>query len=333
LAPDPRRSTIPQGIPTPVAVPRLGLRAIRLSEAPFAWLLVAPAILAIVVVVALPLAYSLWLSFTDVNLLRGGGAAIELFGMRLPLYRWVGLKNYLQVFSDPLYWDSLWRTLYFVGAFVIEATLVGLGVALVLNERFPGRPLVRSLLLVPWSMSRIVVGLLWIGILDFEFGAFNGYMQRLGLLTGSIAFFKDGFSALNVLVSVYMWNQAPFATLLFLAGMQSISEELYAAAEVDGAGYWQRFFYVTLPALRPILFLVLVLCTVNGFLMLDLIYILTMGGPANETTTISWLGFQTSFAFFKFGPGTAILYTLTGLCLLLTFIYHRLILARFEAEA
>jgi ABC-type sugar transport system permease subunit len=333
LAPDPRRSTIPQGIPTPVAVPRLGLRAVRLSEAPFAWLLVAPAILAIVVVVALPLAYSLWLSFTDVNLLRGGGAAIEVFGMRLPLYRWVGLKNYVQVFSDPLYWDSLWRTLYFVGAFVIEATLVGLGVALVLNERFPGRPLMRSLLLVPWSMSRIVVGLLWIGILDFEFGAFNGYMQRLGLLSGSIAFFKDGFSALNVLVSVYMWNQAPFATLLFLAGMQSISEDLYAAAEVDGAGYWQRFFYVTLPALRPILFLVLVLCTVNGFLMLDLIYILTMGGPANETTTISWLGFQTSFAFFKFGPGTAILYTLTGLCLLLTFIYHRLILARFEAEA
>jgi len=333
LAPDPRRSTIPQGIPTPVAVPRLGLRAIRLSEAPFAWLLVAPAILAIVVVVALPLAYSLWLSFTDVNLLRSSGPAIEMFGMRLPLYRWVGLKNYLQIFSDPLYWDSLWRTLYFVGAFVIEATLVGLGVALVLNERFPGRPLVRSLLLVPWSLSRIVVGLLWIGILDFEFGAFNGYMQRLGLLTGSIAFFKDGFSALNVLVSVYMWNQAPFATLLFLAGMQSISEDLYAAAEVDGAGYWQRFFYVTLPALRPILFLVLVLCTVNGFLMLDLIYILTMGGPANDTTTISWLGFQTSFAFFKFGPGTAILYTLTGLCLLLTFIYHRLILARFEPEA
>jgi ABC-type sugar transport system permease subunit len=332
LARDLRRSTIPQGIPTPVAVPRLGRRAVRLSEAWFARLLVAPAIVAIAAVVAVPLAYSLWLSFTDVNLLRGGGAAIELLGVRLPLYRWVGLKNYLQVFSDPLYWDSLWRTLYFVGAFVIEATLVGLGVALVLNERFPGRPLMRSLLLVPWSLSRIVVGLLWIGILDFEFGAFNGYMQRLGLMTGSIAFFKDGFSALNVLVSVYMWNQAPFATLLFLAGMQSISEDLYAAAEVDGAGYWQRFRHVTLPALRPILFLVLVLCTVNGFLMLDLIYILTMGGPANETTTISWLGFQTSFAFFKFGPGTAILYTLTGLCLLLTFIYHRLILARFEPE-
>jgi ABC-type sugar transport system permease subunit len=130
-----------------------------------------------------------------------------------------------------------------------------------------------------------------------------------------------------------MWNQAPFATLLFLAGMQSVPDEHYAAAKVDGAGYWQRLRHVTLPALRPIVFLVLVLATVNGFLMLDLIYVLTMGGPGHDTTTISWLGFQTAFAFFKFGTGTAILYTLTALCLLLTFVYHRVLLRRFEAEA
>ena len=311
---------------------RAGAGVLRLSEAAFAWLLIVPAVLGIVLVVIFPLAYSLWLSFTDVNLLRMGGPAIEAFGVRLPLYRWVGFRNYLQVFEDPIYWSSLWRTLYFVGAFVIEATLVGMGMALVLNERFHGRPLMRSLLLVPWSLSRIVVGLLWIGILDFEFGALNGLLHQAGLIDGYIAFFKDGWSALNVLVSVYMWNQAPFATLLFLAGMQSISEDLYTAAEVDGAGYWQRFFYITLPALRPIMFLVLVLCTVNGFLMLDLIFILTMGGPGYDTTTVSWLGFQTSFRFFKLGPGTAILYTLTALCLFLTVIYHRLILARFDPE-
>lgn len=309
-----------------------GAGGLRLSEAGFAWLLVLPVVVAIGLVVAVPLVYSLWLSFTDVNLLRAGGPALEAFGVRLPLYRWVGLKNYLQTFGDPLYWSSLWRTLYFVGAFVAEATLAGLGMALVLNERFAGRPLMRSLLLIPWSLSRIVVGLLWIGLLDFEFGALNGILHRAGLIDSYIAFFKDGFTSLNVLVAVYMWNQAPFATLLFLAGMQSIGEDLYAAAEVDGAGYWQRFAHVTLPALRPILFLVLVLCTVNGFLMLDLIYILTMGGPGYDTTTISWLGFQTTFKFFKFGPGTAILYTLTALCLLMTLVYHRLVLADFEAE-
>jgi len=307
--------------------------SLRLTEARFAWLLVLPALAAIFGVVVFPLLYSLWLSFTDVNLLRTTGPALELFGVRVPLFRWIGFQNYTRIFEDPLYWSSLWRTLYFVAAFVLEATVVGLGMALVLHERFVGRPLMRSLLLIPWSLSRVVVGLLWIGLLDFEFGALNGLLWRLGVVDGYIAFFKDGWSALNVLVSVYMWNQAPFATLLFLAAMQSIPGDLYLAAEVDGAGYWNRLRYVTLPAIRPIVFLVLVLATVNGFLMLDLIYVLTMGGPGNDTTTISWLGFQTAFSFFKFGPGTAILYTLTALCLLLTLVYHRLILSRFEPEA
>ena len=190
----------------------------------------------------------------------------------------------------------------------------------------------RSLLLVPWSLSRVVVGLLWVGILDFEFGALNGLLHNLGLIDRYIPFFKDGFTALNVLVSVYMWNQAPFATLLFLAGMQSVSMDLYSAAEVDGAG-----LLAALPIRDPSRHPAHPVPgagagTVNGFLMLDLIYVLTMGGPAHETTTISWLGFQTTFAFFKFGPGTAILYTLTALCLLLTFIYQRLILGRLRAR-
>lgn len=283
-------------------------------------------------VVLFPLLYSFWMSFADVSLLRATGPALEVFGVRLPLFRFVGLQNYVRVFSDPLYWSSLWRTAYFVGAFVLETTLAGLGMALVLHERFYGRPLMRSLLLIPWSLSRVVVGLLWQGILDFEFGALNGLLYNVGLVDRYIAFFKHGFSALNVLVSVYMWNQAPFATLLFLASMQSIPIELYMAAEADGAGYWQRLRYVTLPAIKPIVFLVLVLSTVNGFLMLDLIYILTMGGPGYDTTTISWLGFLTAFTFFKFGPGTATLYTLTALCLLLTFVYHRVMLSRFEPE-
>ena len=283
-------------------------------------------------VVVFPLVYSLWMSFADVNLLRTTGPALEIFGLRIPLFRYVGVQNYVRLLADPLYWDSFWRTAYFVGAFVVETTVVGLGMALVLQERFLGRPVMRSLLLIPWSLSRVVVGLLWIGLLDVEFGALNGLLYKVGLIDSYISFLKSGFSALNVLVSVYMWNQAPFATLLLLAGMQSIPPELYMAAEADGAGYWQRLRYVTLPALRGILFIVLVVSTVNGFLMLDLIYMLTMGGPANETTTISWLGFQTAFQFFKFGPGTAILYTLTVLCLILTVVYHKVVFRKLEAQ-
>ena len=316
-----------------IVAPRLAFRRVRLSEARFASLLILPAFLGIVVVVVFPLFYSLWMSFADVNLLRATGPAIEVLGVRIPLFRFVGVQNYVRIFSDPLYWDSFWRTGYFVAAFVAETTLVGLAMALVLHERFAGRPLMRSLLLIPWALSRVVVGLLWQGILDVEFGAFNGFLYNVGAIDSYVSFFKNGFSALNVLVSVYMWNQGPFATLLFLAGMQSIPLELYMAAEADGAGYWQRFRHVTLPALRGILFLVLVVSTVNGFLMLDLIYVLTMGGPGNDTTTISWLGFQTAFQFFKFGPGTAVLYTLTVLCLSLTVVYHKLVFRKLETEA
>jgi len=325
-------SAPPDRIASPALAPGLTTRRVRLSERWFASLLILPAFIVISLVVVFPLAYSLWMSFADVNLLRATGPAVEAFGVRIPLFRYVGLQNYVRLLGDPLYWDAFWRTVYFVGAFVVETTVVGLGMALVLQERFVGRPIMRSLLLIPWSLSRVVVGLLWIGILDVEFGALNGLLYNAGLIESYISFLKSGFSALNVLVSVYMWNQAPFATLLLLAGMQSIPDELYMAAEVDGAGYWRRLRYVTLPALRGMLFLILVVSTVNGFLMLDLIYILTMGGPGNETTTLSWLGFQTAFQFFKFGPGTAILYTITVFCLILAVIYQKLVFRKLEAD-
>src|SRR5215470_1119843 len=303
------------------------------SDARFGVLLTAPALLIILVVVAFPLLYSLWMSLAEVNLLRTDGPALEIFGLRLPLFRYVGLVNYTRIFSDPLYWSSLARTAYFVAAFVVEATLVGLGMALVLHQRFPGRPIMRAVLLIPWSLSRVAVGILWQGLLDADFGALNGVLHRLGLIDSYIGFFANGFSALNVLVSVYMWNQAPFATVLFLAGLQAIPEDLHAAAAVDGAGFWRELWYVVLPALKPMIFLVVVLCTVNGFLMLDLTFVMTMGGPGDDTTSVAWLGYKTAFVFFKFGPGTAILYTLTALCVVLTFVYQRIILAKFEAEA
>lgn len=291
---------------------RAAIRGERLSDTCFALFLVWPALAAIFLVVVLPLLYSLYLSFAEVNLVRR-------------TVRFTGLKNYALVFTDEMYGDSLGRTAYFVAAFVVETTLVGLGMALVLNQGFPGRPLLRSLLLIPWSLSRIVVGVLWEGILSSQFGVLNGILANLGLIDTYIPFYKHGFGALNALVVVYMWNQAPFAALLFLAALQAIPRQLYLAAQVDRANAWQQFRHITLPHLRPALLLVLILATVNGFLMIDLIFILTYGGPGNATTTLSWLGFQTAFRHFKFGIGAAILYTLTLICLGLTLAYIRLL--------
>ena len=166
------------------AATRAAIRGERLSDTRFAVLLAAPALAAIFVVVVLPLLHSLYLSFAEVNLVRR-------------TVRFTGLKNYGLVFTDEMYWDSLGRTAYFVAAFVVETTLVGLGMALVLNQTFPGRPLLRSLLLIPWSLSRIVVGVLWEGILSSQFGVLNGILANLGLIDAYIPFFKHGFGALN----------------------------------------------------------------------------------------------------------------------------------------
>ncbi|WP_448956266.1 carbohydrate ABC transporter permease [Labrys neptuniae] len=302
------------------------------TEAGLARTLVTPALLVIFLIVLFPLIYSVWLSLANVDLLNTKGPALDLGFIRIPLFKYVGLQNYASVLANPLYWDAAWRTLYFVGAFVIEATVLGLAMALILNSEFFGRSALRAALLIPWSMSRVAVGLLWLGMLNADFGAVNAMLSRAGLIERYISFFADGFTALNVLVVVYVWNQAPFATILFLAGLQSIPQDLYAAAEVDGAGFWRKLWHITLPGLRPMLFLVIVLSTVNGFLMLDLVFVMTFGGPGHDTTTLSWLGYVTSFNFFKFGPGAAILFTLTFICIALTFVYQRLILARFRAE-
>jgi ABC-type sugar transport system permease subunit len=307
-------------------------RSLARGEAWFATFLVAPALIVILLIVFVPLVYSIWLSFAQVDLLKRTGPALEFLGIRLPLYRFVGLDNYTSTLSDPQYWNALGRTVYFVVFFVIETTLAGLAMALVLDVNFRGRGFMRAMLLVPWSLSRIAVGILWLGMLDADFGAINGVLNRAGLIDSYISFFSNGFTALNVLIVVYMWNQAPFATILFLAGLQSIPPDLYAAASVDGAGFWRKLWHVTLPSLRPMIFLVLVLATVNGFLMFDLIYVMTSGGPGNDTTTVTWLGYRTAFSFFKFGPGTAILFTLTLICIVLTFVYHRIVLKKFRAE-
>src|SRR5919198_197674 len=147
-------SSPPDRVASPILVPSLTVRRFRLSERCFASLLILPAFLVISLVIVFPLVYSLWMSFADVNLLRATGPAAELFGVRIPLFRYVGVQNYARLLADPLYWDAFWRTAYFVGAFVLETSVVGLGMALVLQERFLGRPVMRSLLLVPWSLSR-----------------------------------------------------------------------------------------------------------------------------------------------------------------------------------
>lgn len=274
-------------------------------------LLTLPTLLIVFLVIGIPLVYSLALSLHRINMLT-------------QQWIFVGFQNYLDILPNPDFLYAFLRTLYFAAVTVAGGLVLGMAMALVLNMRFFGRGMLRSLVLIPWAMSPVAVGILWGWMLNGNYGTINGILTDLGLIASPIAWLADGWAALNLVALVHIWNQAPLASLLILAGLQSMPENLHRAARIDGAGPWQRFIRITLPWLRPMLLLVLILTTINSIMAFDLFWTITKGGPGSATTVFSWMGYAYAFQFFRFGEGAAILYVLTILCLLLAFVYLKL---------
>jgi multiple sugar transport system permease protein len=203
--------------------------------------------------------------------------------------------------------------------------LLGMSMALVLNMRLPLRGVLRSAVLIPWAMSPVAVGILWGWIVNGDFGPLNAILRDLGVIDHNVYWLGDGTVAFHIIALVHIWNHAPLTCLLLLAGLQSMPENLHRAARIDGAGPVRRFFAITVPWLRPMLLLVLILTTINSIMAFDLFWTITKGGPGSATTVFSWMGYAYAFQFFKFGEGAAILYLLTIVCLILAAIYLALL--------
>jgi multiple sugar transport system permease protein len=290
------------------------LRAARRRDAPslrLPFLLTLPTLLVVFVVFGIPLVYSLALSLHRINMLT-------------QQWVFVGLQNYLDILPNPDFLAALGRTAYFALVTVIGGLILGFAMALVLNQNFPGRNFLRSVVLVPWAMAPVAVGVLWSWMLNGEYGTFNAVLFDLGVIDRPIHWLADGRLAFNMVALAHVWNQAPLASLLILAGLQSMPENLHRAARIDGAGAIRRFFSITLPWLRPMLLLIMILTTINSIMAFDLFWIMTRGGPGSATTVFSWMGYAYAFQFFKFGEGAAILYVLTILCLILAALYLKL---------
>ncbi len=298
-----------------VSLPLPGrLRAAKRRDAPslrLPFLLTLPTLIVVFVIFGIPLVYSLALSLHRINMLT-------------QQWVFVGLQNYLDILPNPDFVAALGRTAYFALVTVIGGLILGFAMALVLNQNFPGRNFLRSVVLVPWAMAPVAVGVLWSWMLNGEYGTFNAVLFDLGLVDSPIHWLADGRLAFNMVALAHVWNQAPLASLLILAGLQSIPENLHRAARIDGAGAVRRFFSITLPWLRPMLLLILILTTINSIMAFDLFWIMTRGGPGSATTVFSWMGYAYAFQFFKFGEGAAILYVLTILCLILAALYLKL---------
>ncbi|WP_417310699.1 carbohydrate ABC transporter permease [Devosia sp.] len=264
------------------------------ADRAFGLRLTAPAMIILALLLAVPTVLTIIYSLHDVP---ANGLTFGPF---------VGLENYEIVLSSPVFWRSAQVTAIFSIGFVVLSTVIGLAMALLLNQQFIGRWLARALLIVPWATPWLVIGILWKWFADGSVGGLNAVLLMTGLTSDYFDFLSDPNSALAITVVAAVWRQASFAGILFLAGLQTLPHELNEAAQLDGANTWHRFRYITVPWLRPVLITVTVLNIIYAFLQFDVIFAMTQGGPGDATQVLSILIYRQLFGVTNIGLGSAL---------------------------
>ncbi|WP_312216146.1 carbohydrate ABC transporter permease [Pantoea vagans] len=284
--------------------------SLRQREQRQAWVLLAPMLLVMLLLTAWPLLRTIWLSFTDAALIGSGETPA-----------WIGLENYLYALSDPDFRASVWRTLYFTLVSVTFEGVIGVLVALLLNQKFIGRNVLRVLVILPWALPTIVNAMMWRLNFNPDYGSINALLSQLGIIDGYRSWLGSPDAALNAVMFADIWKNYPLVTLLVLAALQSIPEDLFEAARLDGASAWRRFRAITFPAIVAPLGVALVLRTIDAFKIFDIIYVMTRGGPVDSTKTLSFFVYQESFSYLRAGSGAAYAILMTLMCALLITLY------------
>ena len=284
---------------------------LRQQEARIAWLLLAPSLLIMLGVTLWPVISTFILSFfhvpTGINQIR----------------TFVGFANYLEMLRDRLFWETIGRTLYFTVVSVGLELILGLGIAQLIHSRPWGWQFLRFSLIIPWAVPTIVNGAMWRWIYSADFGALNGLLMQLGLIKHYVPWLTLPNMAMNLVIVADIWHTMPFVALVLQAALAGLPEDLDEAAAVDGANTWQRFWQIRLPLLRPAILVALIVRTVDAFRVFDIVYIITSGGPAYKTLTITYLTYLNSFAFGKQGIGAALSFLISAFTIVMAFIYIR----------
>ncbi len=284
-------------------------------------LLVAPAILVIGGLIGYPVIRTAWLSFTNADL--GSLMTGEM--------SFVGLDNYVDALSDPTLRRATIATVLFGLACVAGTMLVGIAVALLLNRAFKGRTVLGVLVLLPWAIPNVAASLVWRWIFNDQYGILNWALSSLGLSSfDGYAWFNNWFTAFVVIGVVVIWQSFPLVSLVLLAGLQTIPNDVMEAARIDGTTAWQRTRLVVLPMLKPLLLVLIVISTIWDFKIFDQIYILSEGGPARRTEVLAFTAYREAFTQSDFGLGSALAMILFVILIIVTIVYIRLI--RDEAQ-
>ena len=253
---------------------------------------IAPAFIVLAIVLLYPLGYALWLSVHQWML--------RTFKQGVPF---IGLENYLDLFSNTDFLNSIKITFTFVIIAVGIEFILGMGLALLLHQEIKGRGLFRALILLPMMCTNVVIGLMWRLLLNYQFGLVNYYIGKLGI--EPVEWLSSPKVAMASVVMVDVWNTTSFVALMLLAGLQSLPDEPFEAARIDGASWVQSFYYLTLPLLKPIILVALLWRFIDTFRIFDVIYLLTSGGPARVTETVSIYVYRYGFQSFNLGYAAA----------------------------
>lgn len=274
------------------------------------WSFAAPGLTMLGVVMGIPLVYALVISLSSMTLLK-------------PALGFTGLTNFATIMAEPLFWHSLWLTLRYSVATVVGEFVVGLAIALMLRQVVTMRGVYFAILTLPMAMSPVAVALIWRMLLQPNLGIINQTLAAMGL--PMVDWLGDSSIALSTLVSIDIWQQTSFLVLLLSAGLASLPKDPYEAAEVDGASPLQQFWYITLPLLRPVSAIAIVIQLINEFRTYDLIYVLTKGGPGVSTELLSFFAYKRAFQGLQVNEGTSAAFILLMIILMITIVYFWLI--------
>lgn len=273
---------------------------------------IIPAVISVLAFLLFPFIYTLVLSLSKFNL-----ANQQL--------TFIGLKNYLSIFSSSAFLHSLSITVLFAFYVLALSTVLGVFFAVLLNQEFVGRGLARAILIIPWAIPWVVIGIMWRWMLNAQFGSLNGLLYQLGLIDEYIPFLAKERWVLFVSALPAVWRQASFSGILLLASIQTIPDALYESAMIDGAGVMRKFLSITLPWMMPTLIVVLMFNTLYGFMQFDTVFMLTKGGLGDATEVIAINMYRRAFESLRMGEGAAIGYVLSLLCLIFGLGFTRIL--------
>lgn len=278
------------------------------------WKFAAPGLSMIAIVMGFPLVYALLLSLSSFTLLKP------------KLRPFIGLENFRAIMADEYFWHSVWVTIEYSAVTVMGEFVLGLVIALVLNRVVRLKAVYFAILTVPMAMSPVSVGLIWHMLLQPNLGIVNRLLELAGI--GGVDWLGDPELAFWTVVFVDIWQQVSFVILILAAGLASLPKEPYEAAEVDGAGDLQQFWYLTLPMLRPVAAIAIIIQLINETRTYDLVYVLTRGGPGIATDLLSYFAYRRAFLGLSINEGAAVSFVLLLMVLVLTVVFFRLVTRR-----